>query len=186
MKKTLEDRAKALAEGYSPSPFFFQERRERRRRFVAWSPNLPQLKLVFYHLLRSFTENVEVLFKVAENASDSKKWQKFHGVSSLPNLQKVIGSNEKVVFQDGGGQLSIKNPNTDEYITLDEHGVLYVYSSSPRLKKLFIQYGFGERREKLISDSGHWHISPSGAEKLRSDLIKALNLKKIDESLSPL
>lgn len=179
-KNKIEFRPKALAKGYHPSAFFYKERRKEGVRLTAWTPQLDQLKQVFYDLLETFPEGIEVLLKTMDDQR-TEKWKRFYGRPKLSTLREVIRSNEKFVFQDGGGQLSIKNPHTREYITLDEHGTLYVYSDSSQFLELFRRHRFTEQKKSLILDFGHWHVFPKAADRLRIRFIKALNLKRIIE-----
>ncbi len=103
-----EVRPKALNQSYSHHPFFFKERRKQGTRFVAWIPNLSQLKLIFCDLLKHFPQSVEVLFKITDGEIDPKKWRRFYGISEQSGLRKAILLNEKVVFQDGGAAFNQK------------------------------------------------------------------------------
>jgi hypothetical protein len=107
------------------------------------------------------------------------QWKRYYGKTSLSKLERTVKSNEKFLFQDGHIQVSIKRSDTGEYLTFDEHGVLYIYSNSDKFEKLCVKAGFEKKVEKLVSESGHWHILPKDSEKFKRNFISQLNLKVV-------
>jgi hypothetical protein len=138
------------------------------------------LKQLFYRILQTFTTNVEILLKIEKECkSGEQQWNRYYGEVSIDRLQKIIKSNEKYVFQDGSNQLCVKRSDTGEYIVLDDHGILFIYSGSLCFAELCKEAGLEERLEKLIYASGHWHRSPKDADKLANKFIRDLGLKPI-------
>ena len=172
---------KSIAKNYNPTPFYFREQCNRdETRLVVWSPNLNQMKEFFYQALRIFPEKVEVLLKIEkEDKGPQEKWDRYYGQLPRTELEEAIKQSETIIFQDGESQMNVRRQDTGDYITVDEHGIIYVYSKSERFEKLCQENGFGERLEKLVSDLGHWHISPKEAQRKRDKFIKNLNLKRV-------
>ena len=179
------NKPKSIAKDYGPSPFYFREQRGRdETRLVVWSPDLNQMKELFYQALKVFPAEVEVLLKIkredkSTQKSTQEKWDRYYGQFHRAALEEVIKQSETIIFQDGDSQLNVRKPDASDYVTLDDHGVIYVYSKSEQFEKLCRENGFEERLEKLISDLGHWHITPKDAQKKRAKFIRGLNLKRV-------
>lgn len=171
-------RLKAISKELSPHAFFFEEHRNGESRLVVGSNNLSQLKRLFYAVLESFPDSLEVLLKIEEG----KNWKRFYGEVSKKTLVPMLQSFEEYIFQDGGAQLSIKQAGAERYITFDEYGILFIYGASDcaEYKKLCVKEGFEERVEKLVSEMPHWKILIKDREKMQSELIARLKLKLMD------
>ena len=87
--------------------------------------------------------------------------------------------NEFYIYSDGMHQLCIRDFNTDEYIALDDHDILFIYSNSQENVRILKNNNFEKRKEKLLMDLGHWHREPKDSKKLVEVLIKEMNLEKI-------
>ena len=170
---------KAVREGYAPEAFIFQERTEEgRARFVAWTPDVAQLKGLVYAVLERFPSTVDVLFKVESGAKTARAgWRRYFGTARLDRLMEVIRSVEELVFHDGGSMICVRSSDSGEYIALDEHGTLFIYSSDRGYLNLSEELGFESRVNELIDAQGHWQVRPAHHQKQSRNLIKSLNLK---------
>ena len=133
-----------------------------------------------YATLETFPNEVEVLLKLHElDDEGEERWARYYQQTTLHKVQEAIRSNEEYVFQDGFHQLCIKRPDNGEFIALDDHDVLFIYSGEEIFQNLCREAGFEERMDRLISEVEHWHHGPKDAEKLRDKFIKVLDLEAV-------
>jgi hypothetical protein len=160
---------KAIREDYSPAPFFFREEFEfGKHRWIAWTSSLGQLKELFYRVIQSFPDDVEILLKLQQAVQvdpNIDQWQRYHGNCHLNTLLAVIEENEGQVFTDGGSQLCVMCGGGGDYLALDEHGIFFLYADDENIPIVFAELGFECRRQKLVTEGGHWHYRPGENEK---------------------
>ncbi|EEF58049.1 hypothetical protein [Pedosphaera parvula] len=175
-----ENSVKAWAKEYGAEPFYFIQTSEARTRLIAWSGNPEQVKSAFYKLLEHFSFDVEVMLKIMFSLEDKDPmWQKFRAVVNRSKLVDVVHKNEAYVFADGMNQLWIRNQENKEYFAFDDHGIFFVYSSSPVFTELFSSLGFQERYEEPLYARSHFHHRPSHLEYLEMKFVSDLNLEKV-------
>jgi hypothetical protein len=179
MKQDEQLKSRSWDVRYGPEPFFFRQRFSGGSRWVAWTPKLSQLKTLVYSILDTFPDDVEVLLKLREKESDDR-FSRYMGAVERKALVETIRRNEPFVFSDGGHQLCVKRPDTDEHIAFDDHGVLFIYSQSPQLVALCRSGGFRRQRRKLIFADGHYHVRPKGAVELGRALVSELGLESVE------
>ena len=177
MKRDEKLKSKSWLE-YNPDPFFFRQKYSGGFRLVAWTSKLRQLKKLVYSILDTFPENVDILLKIRDE-NYINKWHRYHSSANLNRLIETMKRNETFVFSDGDNQLCVKRPDTDEYITLDDHGVLFIYSESEQFVDICQRNGFTRKRRKLFYTNGHWHICPEDSESLGRKIIKELKLRPV-------
>ena len=171
------DKLKACVEGYDPPPFFFREEFQGNVRLVAWTSRLDHLKSAFYRIIESFPETVEVLFKVKiDSPDDADEWHRYYGRIAHGTLESGIRANELCVFQDGGNQLCVRIPDTPEYIALDDHNILFVYSQRPSFRQALVESGLKEQANPLLFEKPHWHVMPKDSDIHRERFINAIGL----------
>ncbi|MHC4742312.1 MAG: hypothetical protein ACYS8Z_10390 [Planctomycetota bacterium] len=174
---------KAMAHGYNPEPFYYKEAGEYGTRFVAWAGKLSQLKELVYSILEGYPEELEVLLSVNEDnhEDNSEDWVRHYGDVSKYHLINFVQDNELYIFSGGDHQLCSRRYDTEEYIALDDHGVLFIYSDSEETGEICRANGFEKRHEKLILQASHCHFRPPDADTLRELLIQQLNLEEDEE-----
>lgn len=174
-------RPKAVREGYAPAPFVFEQVSETgETRFVAWTGDIDQFKKLVYAVLSRLPREVEVLFKTETNAASERDgWVRFCGIVALDELVAAIQAAEELVFHDGGSMLCAKDLETDEYIALDEHGTLFIYSDDRAYLGLCEQVGLENRENELINAQGHWQVRPKHHEEQGKQFVQWLNLKYV-------
>ncbi len=163
---TDEDIHKAVVEEeYAPSPFFHEEvyyleDETTSTRIVAWSEDLAQMRRLFFRILKTFTPTVEVLLKVYVDEDENGEntiWDHYYADMEHDRLIRGVTDNEAFVFRDGGHQLCVRDLDTDEYIALDDHGLLFLYSEDPVYYGLFRECGFELREDEIIYMLPHYH-----------------------------
>jgi len=169
---------KAVRDGYSPPPFVFEERHESGAvRFVAWSPDIEQMKNVLYAILGDLPDEVEVLFKTETGGESGRGgWQRYSGRVSRALLLESVRATEELVFHDGGSMVCVKRLDNEDYLALDEHATLFVYSHDRSYLHLCERSGFENRVNELISAAGHWQVRPANHEAQERQLIRQLGL----------
>ena len=173
-------RPKAIREGYSPNPFTFRQVSEHGTRVVAWTGNIQQLKRGLLAALERFPDTVEILLKTeTDAASERGGWRRFLGMTDKPTLVDLASACEQLVFSDGGSILCIRRVDTGEYLALDEHGILFVYSSDTAFMRVLEQIGFERRVEALLYEAAHWHIRPPKCEEQEQWFIDRLGLEYV-------
>ncbi len=173
-------RPKAYREGYNPSPFVFQEASKEGTRVVAWTADLSQLKSALLAILDRFPPMVEVLFKTETGAERERDgWRRFLATVQRRTLVELLKASEELIFSDGGSMLCIRSSTTSEYVALNEHGILFVYSSDPSYIRVCEELGFEQRSNELLFEGPHWHIRPAHHEQQQEWLKRRLRLKYI-------
>jgi len=172
---------KAVREGYAPPPFVFEERHESGDiRFVAWTPDIPQLKRTLYAVLERLPEQVEVLFKTETGGGSARDgWQRYFATADLIAVVEAIREAEELIFHDGGSMICVKDVVTGDYIALDEHATLFIYSSDRAYLMLCERLGFENRKNDLISAAGHWQVRPAHHQEQERTFIDRLNLEPV-------
>jgi hypothetical protein len=140
------------------------------------------LKTLSYRLLECFTEEVEVLFKMEREdgvQSEEDPWQRYHGACSREELTSAIRTHEELVFQDGGNQLCIRCAEEGDYLALDEHGILFLYTEGDGFAAICRELGFEERTQPLLCEGGHWHVRPPHAMERAQSFVDELGLEAV-------
>ena len=173
---------KAVVSDYSPAPFFYaQTSPSGAVRWVAWSEDVRQTQRLVYDVLRLFSPHALVLLKVdKQDVPDGPVWTRYHGDAPLAKVVEAIRANEPFVFQDGYTQLCVRDDDTEEYIALDEYGLLWIYADDGRFAEVCRKNGFEERPEELISDRGHYRRTSPDSEEQRERFLSALNLQEVE------
>jgi hypothetical protein len=107
-------------------------------------------------LIRDFIyelSEIEILVKTTDfniEQQGGDPWKRYFGEISKEKLLSGIKKYQYFIFHDGFIQFLIKNSITDEYICLDEYGILYYYLNSfekieKELKSLNIEEVFDNK-----------------------------------------
>jgi hypothetical protein len=168
---------KAWAPTYTEAPFFFEQQLEGFSRLVSWSDNPEQIERAFFAIVELLPDPVDILLKVAVGSADDGEplWMRFDGRRRRDAFIAAARANEFFVFSDGAHQLTVKDPAREHYLTLDEHGIFFVYEPTPSHHDVFRALGFGEREAPLIYALPHFHRVSSDATRQRR-FIYALGL----------
>jgi hypothetical protein len=172
---------KCVADGYDPRPFRFLQTYKGKDgkpagvRLAAWTPQVERTTELFYSVLDRFPNLLGTQLKSTLDGGASGG--RYQGTVSRPKLRTLIEEMETPFFTDGHLQISIMRPDTGEYLTLDDHGIVFVYSLDPLYARLCAEAGLEEREEKLIYELPHYHISPPDHERTVSYLVEGLVLE---------
>lgn len=176
---------KAVRDGYAPVPFFFRQTNdEGDARIVAWTASIRDLQAVFKNLIERLPERTEVLLKIRRESAeelppDVDLWRRSYGIVHRHALLEAIDRCESFVFRDSRNQLCVRDPETLDYIVLDDAGVIYVYSHREEYCELLLQHGLEKRIESLISDAGHWRQEPADGLAAGVEFCRLLQLEDV-------
>lgn len=177
MREPAGNGIKAWAPDYTETPFFFEQTLEQFTRLVAWSDNPEQIQRAFFATVELLPDPVDILLKVAAGATDDGEplWKRFEGRRRREAFASAVRANEFFVFSDGAHQLTVKDPEREHYLTLDEHGILFIYAPTPANNDVFRTLGYAERQAALLYALPHFQrISSDDA--LQRLFITALGL----------
>jgi hypothetical protein len=168
---------KAWAPDYQESPFCFTQKFDQFHRLVAWSGDPAQVQRAFFATVELLPDPLEILLKVeAGRAADGEPlWKRFSGVQRRDAFVAAVRANEFFVFSDGAHQLTVKDPAREHYLTLDEHGIFFVYGAGEGNLTLFRSLGFVEHDAPLLYTLPHFHRVPPD-DALQRKFIQSLGL----------
>lgn len=181
---TQPPKPKAVREGYAPSPFFFAEEGPGgQTRLVAWTSDLTQLARLFEHLVGLLPDQVEVLMKIEREESDDspETWDRFFGACPKSLLQTAIMKCGALIYRDSRCQLMARDPESHEYIVLDEVGVVYAYSTAEKFRQAFLAERFEEREEELVRTGPHLRRCIADGEALVRRFVEDTGVHAINE-----
>lgn len=169
---------KSVRGDYSPNPFYFIEHNEEYAlsRIVAFTQDVNQLKTLFKEIIEYFPQEIDVLFKIL----DGNDFDRFHGIIEKYKLLVTLNKFEEFVFEDGSFQLCIKFPDNDEYVALDEHGVLFIYSLDEFFINKLEKNNFIARKEEMIFLKPHYHHMIKDSEIFAQKFIEELELEEVE------
>lgn len=176
---------KAWAPNYPERAFCFEQKFETLTRLVAWSADAVQIQRAFFATVEVLPDPLEVLLKVeAGQAADGEPlWARYAGVRRREALLAGVRANEFYVFSDGAHQLTLKDPARDHYLTLDEHGIIFVYAPTPAHHEVFRSLGYDEVESTLIYTLPHYHrVAPD--TRLQEQFIQSLGLLRTTAATS--
>ena len=158
MREPAGNGIKAWAPDYHESPFCFEEKFEKFTRLVAWSDDPAQIQHAFFAIIELLPDPLEILLKVAAGQADEGEplWQRFSAMRRRDVFTAAVRANEFFVFSDGAHQLTLKDPAREHYLTLDEHGMFFVYEPVPANLEIFRTFGFADRKASLLYAMPHF------------------------------
>jgi len=134
---------------------------------------------LFYRVLDCFPWDLEVLLKIERqetNGAHCDQWQRYDRVCAFDTLSEAIRSHEELVFLDGGMQISVRCAGGGDYLVLDEHAILFLYSDDEGFEDLCRELGFEECAQPLLYEAGHWHVRPDNAKEHAESFVSRLGL----------
>ncbi len=177
------DPMKSAREDYKPTPFYFSEENNNFKRYVVYNNSFEIIKQLLKEIISSYDNIIEILLKDSQGYDDKKEediWDRYYSETTKENILKLLEIHSKYIFFDGNNQLCIKDSSTGDYISFDDHGILFIYTDK-FIDDLLLKNGIEKKKNELIYDQGHWHIRPKDADVLMNNFIKDLQLKKLED-----
>jgi len=168
---------KAEREGYAEPPFFFVEEAADSPHAVAWFPM--KLGAAVRGLLEHWPDRLQVHLEILEGDFETVEFEAFGDVSKQ-RLREALDKNAEAAFGDGGVRFRVWREQTDRErcFGVDEHGVLFVWEDSDRIRKWLRELGAAERKSPLVYEGEHEHTIPEEADRKRSRFVRALGLEE--------
>ena len=166
---------KCAAKGFKNEAFYLIQYNGADKRIVASFQNKEDIKL----FLKTFIESVEININVKiTDLDDYDDPQEFKGVVAKEKMKSTLDDNDDFLFHDGYHELTIMNPNSNDLIEFDEHGLIFIYANTD-YSKILENFGLKlKSKEKLIYEYDHWHYRPADGQNVLKKIISDLNLKQ--------
>lgn len=125
------------------------------------SPPEPRAVDLFVEAIRMLGGEMLVLLK--ETAGDADRGRPPHGRRYFGQgidaeaLARVIELKRDWLAEDGHHQLMARKAGTNDYVVLDDHGLLFVYSKDPRFEAWLASRGIPRRQPWVKTDVDHLH-----------------------------
>ncbi len=161
-------------------PIVVREKSTGYDRLLVQTGSKHKIEELLSYFLDKCPDTIEVLLKVdtGEYTDEGDTiWDHFFGRVLKTSLSAYIKEYQSTVYHDGQTQFLIKNPENQEYVCLDDHGLLYFYLDDfTALMKLLSDFTQDGNADRIIFSKSHWHYRPGGAEDALKNLIDHLGL----------
>lgn len=132
-----------------------------RARLVISPPEARAVDL-FVEAVRMLGGDLLVLLKEtagdAERGRGAAKGRRYFGQSvGAESLARQIELKRDWLAEDGHHQLMARRAGTSDYVVLDDHGLLFVYSRDPRFEAWLASHGIPRRQPWVKTDVDHLH-----------------------------
>jgi len=114
---------------------------------------------------------------VEDVTEDEIEWKRYYGKIKKQKLLEKLVSNYEYLLLDGGHQFCVRDGNTGDYFAIDDHAVVFIYSSRKEYRKVLTDLGFKNKKDELIFEIPHWHVMLEDSEKLQKQLVEDLGLE---------
>lgn len=167
---------KATSREFTKAPFHLIQSNGKEKRYVISLRDKVRVRTLLAGFINQSKNDIQIKIRDIDNP---EKPIEYFGAINKSILHEKMTKHEDVIFHNGYHDLMLRNPDSGDYITFDEHGLIFIYSSqdySGILKNLKAEY---KPNEILIYELNHWHYClPEGREKL-AEMIKDFELKKV-------
>ena len=132
-----------------------------RVRLVVSPPEALAVDL-FVEAVRMLGGDLLVLLKEtagdAEQGRGAAKGRRYFGQSvAAETLARQIELKRDWLAEDGHHQIMARRTGTTDYVVLDDHGLLFVYSRDPRFEAWLASHGIPRRQPWVKTDVDHLH-----------------------------
>ena len=93
-------------------------------------------------------------------------------------MLEAIDGDADLIYRDGYTQLCVREPDGGDYVVLDEHGLIWVYSGGALLGPLAEH--LAEQPTELISEGGTWRRRIPAAEEAGRRFVARLELERAE------
>jgi len=166
---------KVASNEFTNEPFYLIQSNGTERRYVVSLRDKVRVRTLLAGFINQSKNEIQIKIRDSDNP---EKPIDYSGSLGKAKLHELMTKHEDVIFHNGYHDLMFRNPNSGDYVTFDEHGLIFIYTNqdySGILKNLEAEY---KPDEKLVYEFNHWHYSlPDGQEKL-ADMINDFELKK--------
>jgi len=179
---------KCASPTYKKAPFYTIQLNRKDKRYVAYLQDSEKMKSFILSYIEKdrdekdggilkhfFTTQSKGLHVSITDFKNTEKPLKYRGIVNKETLITAVEKYSTLIFTDGFHELMIWR-KADEYMVIDDHGLICVYTKKDYSTK-FISYGINfEENAPLIYDYAHWHIQAVNGVVDLKNLINELRL----------
>ncbi len=155
-----------------------------RFRLVISPPEAEAVDL-FVEAVRMLGGEMLVLLKETGGDADRgrpPRGRRYFGQSiDAETLAQAVEAKREWLAEDGHHQLMARRAGTSDYVVLDDHGLLFVYSRDPRFETWLAAHGIPRRRPWVKTDVDHLHCLTEDHEFQLRSLARQLGLTQLAE-----
>lgn len=166
---------KCISKEYDSNNFYLIQHNGENKRFVVSFPS-PIKNKEFVEVYIHSIKNIFVEVKIVD-LNDSQNPNELYARVNKDLLLQVLNKYSEFFFYDGFHELMVKTPDSSEYIALDEHGLIFIYTDfnfSNFLEKQGLKY---MPNQKLVYEFNHFHYRTPNAETNLKEIITLLSLR---------
>lgn len=155
---------KAASKYVSSKPFYLIQAHNSDRRYIVWLRDKIRIRTLLAGFINRAVSKADVKIRIFESPEE---FIDYSGLVEKSALHLLMTKYEDVLFHNGYHDFMIRIPEIDEYIVLDEHGLIFIYSTKDYQEILHGLEAEYRPDEKLIYEFDHWHYClAEGREKL--------------------
>ena len=174
---------KAAIKDFHPQDFYYFDQTtfdgNEISRFIAYTQDDEKLILLIKNILNLFSDNLEVLVKVQKKVDKKDDWDKYFCEIEKSDLFKEIDNNKEYIIHDGSNQFYVKDPESGDYVALDDHGVFFIYSQNIKYEEILEVMSFERNQNVTIFEKPHSHVLLSNSDELLHKMIETFNLEAV-------
>lgn len=169
---------KAVRAGKNPSfgqAFYLIQRNVGMQRYVISLPDKEKIRELLLEFIKSLLK--KPLVKIRHFYEDEEEGTDYSGSVKVKRLVKCLEIHEDVIFHNGMHDFMVMDPQTEDYLVFDEHGLLYFYTNEncPALFKGFDIPFVPD--QKLLYEYDHWHFSIADGQNKIAEMIRFLKFE---------
>lgn len=148
-------------------------------RFVAYTQNPDTMSQLIKKVVKLLPESLEILVRVQKNPENPDEWTRYYAESTRERVLREYDNNLEFILHDGTNQFFVKDPESGDYFTLDDHGVLFIYSIDTRYEDILESMSFERHAEITLFDKPHEHLIRDDAPELLQKMVAGFGLEEV-------
>ena len=166
---------KCTSNSYNKDPFYLIKDNDTLKTYIVHLNDEFRIRILLSGFINSIDSIVDLTIRSYEDPFNPIVYR---GCQEKNRIHVLLTEFEDVIFHNGYHDLIFRNPDTNESITFDEHGLIFMDTNtdySDVLKNLGAEL---KQSEKLISKSFHWHHSSESLNERLFEFISVVGLVK--------
>ena len=148
---------------------------EKDKRYVVSLNDKFRIRVLLSGFINKTETTVDVEIKSFEDVFNPVVYAGKHDKERIHALMTEF---EDVIFHNGRHDLIIQNSDSGDYLTFDDHGLIYINTEEDCSEVLKNSGAEHKPDEKLIYQGFHWHHSTEQLNEKLAEFINALGLTK--------
>lgn len=138
---------KCASKDFRSNPFYLIQENGPDQRFVASIQVIEKIKHFLITFINSSEGDLQIKIRDSDNHENP---QDYNGAGTKSDILNALEKHEQVIFHDGFHDLMLRRPETGEYITFDEHGLIFIYTEIT-IQKLWKNLDYLIKKMKNLS-----------------------------------